>query len=183
MSSPLPPSILPSPIRPLRNRAAMVQIRAATPSTHHSLLLSGTPPLLPIPFPSSSISIPPVDRREIISEADMQPCKRLLLTAPTPRFKIGESSTAVARQLGSSVAYRADYSLMDTQDANIRAVEEKAMYDVRVVNLRVNYQADVCRRESEEFYTRHQDAQDDRAAVRAEIEVLRIERLAYERER
>nr|GEV03307.1 hypothetical protein [Tanacetum cinerariifolium] len=38
-------------------------------------------------------------------------------------------------------------------------------------------------RESEEFYTRHQDAHDNRAAVRAEIEVLRRERLVYERER
>ncbi|GJR66766.1 hypothetical protein Tco_0012831 [Tanacetum coccineum] len=37
-------------------------------------------------------------------------------------------------------------------------------------------------RESSEFYTRHHDAQTDRAAVRAEIEVLRRERLAYEQE-
>ncbi|GKF09293.1 hypothetical protein Tco_0043517, partial [Tanacetum coccineum] len=33
-----------------------------------------------------------------------------------------------------------------------------------------------------EFYSRHHDAQKDRAAVRAEIEVLRRERLAYEQE-
>ncbi|GKG11858.1 hypothetical protein Tco_0346095, partial [Tanacetum coccineum] len=37
-------------------------------------------------------------------------------------------------------------------------------------------------RESLEFCTRHHDAQKDRAAVRAEIEVLRRERLAYEQE-
>nr|GEZ38053.1 hypothetical protein [Tanacetum cinerariifolium] len=36
--------------------------------------------------------------------------------------------------------------------------------------------------ESSEFCTRHHDAQKDRAAVRAEIEVLRNERLAYEQE-
>nr|GEZ88359.1 hypothetical protein [Tanacetum cinerariifolium] len=41
---------------------------------------------------------------------------------------------------------------------------------------------EVCTRESSEFYTRHHDAQKDRAAVRAEIEVLRNERLAYEQE-
>ncbi|GJX69028.1 hypothetical protein Tco_0304755 [Tanacetum coccineum] len=41
---------------------------------------------------------------------------------------------------------------------------------------------DVCTRESSEFCTRHHDAQKDRAAVRAEIEVLRRERLAYEQE-
>ncbi|GJT41064.1 hypothetical protein Tco_0940929 [Tanacetum coccineum] len=61
-------------------------------------------------------------------------------------------------------------------------LEERAMAAMRVVNLRVSYQVDVRRRESEEFYTRHQDAPDDRATVRAEIEVLRRERLAYERE-
>ncbi|GKG34287.1 hypothetical protein Tco_0436983, partial [Tanacetum coccineum] len=37
-------------------------------------------------------------------------------------------------------------------------------------------------RESLEFYSRHHDAQKDRAAMRAEIEVLRRERLAYEQE-
>ncbi|GJT44340.1 putative reverse transcriptase domain-containing protein [Tanacetum coccineum] len=44
------------------------------------------------------------------------------------------------------------------------------------------YQVDVRSRESSEFYSRHHDAQKDRAAVRAEIEVLRRERLAYEQE-
>ncbi|GKD85775.1 hypothetical protein Tco_1356929 [Tanacetum coccineum] len=43
-------------------------------------------------------------------------------------------------------------------------------------------QVDVRSRESLEFYSRHHDAQKDRAAVRAKIEVLRRERLAYEQE-
>nr|GFA32185.1 hypothetical protein [Tanacetum cinerariifolium] len=43
-------------------------------------------------------------------------------------------------------------------------------------------EVDVCTRESSEFYTRHHDAQKDRAAVRAEIEMLRSERLTYEQE-
>nr|GFA52920.1 hypothetical protein [Tanacetum cinerariifolium] len=41
---------------------------------------------------------------------------------------------------------------------------------------------EVFTRESSEFCTRHYDAQKDRAAVRAEIEVLRSERLAYEQD-
>nr|GFA22891.1 hypothetical protein [Tanacetum cinerariifolium] len=41
---------------------------------------------------------------------------------------------------------------------------------------------DVCTRESSEFCTQHYDAQKDCAAVRAEIKVLRSERLAYEQE-
>ncbi|GJY61409.1 reverse transcriptase domain-containing protein [Tanacetum coccineum] len=42
-----------------------------------------------------------------------------------------------------------------------------------VVNLMVSYQADVHRRESEEFYTQHQDAQGDRAALLDEVDTLR----------
>ncbi|GJZ79271.1 hypothetical protein Tco_0644108 [Tanacetum coccineum] len=56
------------------------------------------------------------------------------------------------------------------------------MAALEAVNLRVSYQVDVRSRESSEFYSRHHDAQKDRAAVRAEIEVLRRERLAYEQE-
>ncbi|GJY29827.1 hypothetical protein Tco_0405594 [Tanacetum coccineum] len=108
---------------------------AASPSTYHSLLPSGTPPLLPIPLPSTS-------RRADISEADTAPRKRLLLTTPRPGCEIGESSAAAV-----------DYSLVDVRS-----------------------------RESSEFYSRHHDAQKDRAAVRAEIEVLRRDRLAYEQE-
>ncbi|GKF26454.1 hypothetical protein Tco_0082348, partial [Tanacetum coccineum] len=94
--------------------------------------------------------------------------KRLLLTAPTPRFKIGESSTAaaVARQPRSTMAQRVDYGFVDTLDASIRASEQKAMAVVESVNLRVNYQASVHRQESKEFQTRHQDAQDDHATLR-----------------
>nr|GFA87202.1 hypothetical protein [Tanacetum cinerariifolium] len=58
----------------------------------------------------------------------------------------------------------------------------RMMAALELVNLRVSYQVDVFTRESLEFCTRHHDAQRDRAAVRAEIEVLRSERLAYEQE-
>ncbi|GKG12375.1 hypothetical protein Tco_0346612, partial [Tanacetum coccineum] len=58
----------------------------------------------------------------------------------------------------------------------------RIMTALELVNRRVTYQVDVCTRESSEFCTRHHDAQTDRAAVRAEIEVLRRERLAYEQE-
>ncbi|GKC27720.1 hypothetical protein Tco_1035014 [Tanacetum coccineum] len=101
----------------------------------------------------------------------MQAQKRLMLTASTPRGETRESSaTAAARQPGSTVAHRVDYSFVDTVDANIRASERRTMAAIEVVNLRVSYQVDVRRRESEEFYSRHQDAQEDHVAVRAEIE-------------
>ncbi|GKG06438.1 hypothetical protein Tco_0326524, partial [Tanacetum coccineum] len=79
---PPPPSFLPSLIRPSRTRAAMAQIRAAAPSAYHPLLLSGTPPLLPIPLHAPSTS-----RIADIPKADMPPRKRLLLTAPRPGYE------------------------------------------------------------------------------------------------
>ncbi|GKF29776.1 hypothetical protein Tco_0096118 [Tanacetum coccineum] len=56
------------------------------------------------------------------------------------------------------------------------------MTALEVVNLRVSYEVDVRSRESSEFYLRHHDAQKDRATMRAEIEVLMRERLAYAHE-
>ncbi|GKE14191.1 hypothetical protein Tco_1421768, partial [Tanacetum coccineum] len=98
LSSPLPqipspPLPLPSPPThiiptyaeaPLGYREAEIRLRVSSP--------------LPLSAPSTS-------RRADIPEADIPPRKRLCLTAPTPRFKVGESSTA-ARQSGSTVARR-----------------------------------------------------------------------------
>nr|GFB61196.1 hypothetical protein [Tanacetum cinerariifolium] len=90
---PLPPSFLSPPIRPPHTKAAMAQMRAAVPSTYHSLLPSGTPPLLPIP-----LHVPSTSRRAKIPEADTLSQKRLLLTAPRPGCEVeGSSVTAAAR--------------------------------------------------------------------------------------
>nr|GFC52638.1 hypothetical protein [Tanacetum cinerariifolium] len=61
-------------------------------------------------------------------------------------------------------------------------VEESSATAARRPGPTMAHGVDVYTRESSEFYTRHHDAQKDRAAVRAEIEVLRSERLAYEQE-
>ncbi|GJZ37099.1 putative reverse transcriptase domain-containing protein [Tanacetum coccineum] len=87
--------------------------------------------------------------------------------------KLITAITATARQPGSTVARRVDYSFVDTVDASIRASERRTMVAIEVVNLRVSYQADVHRRESKEFYTQHQDAQGDHAALRDEVDTLR----------
>ncbi|GJR26826.1 hypothetical protein Tco_1103058 [Tanacetum coccineum] len=121
---------------------------APTPLLPPFFLSPRTPPLLPIPLPSTS-------RRADIPEADMPPRKRLLLTTPRPGCEVGESSAALLRrQPGPTYGpIESIYSLVDVRS-----------------------------RESSEFHTRHHDAQKDRAAVRAKIEVLRRERLAYEQE-
>nr|GEX71508.1 ribonuclease H-like domain-containing protein [Tanacetum cinerariifolium] len=99
------------------------------------------------------ISTLSTSRKARIPEADTPPRSRPLLATPKLGCEVGESFTAAARWQGP-----------------------------KLVNRRVSYQVEVCTRESSEFCTRHHDAQKDRAAVRAEIEVLRNERLAYEQE-
>nr|GEU78634.1 putative reverse transcriptase domain-containing protein [Tanacetum cinerariifolium] len=69
----------------------MAQMRAVAPSTYHSLLPAGTPPLLHIPLHASSTS-----RRADIPEADMPLWKRLLLTAFTPKFENQDAQTGRA---------------------------------------------------------------------------------------
>ncbi|GJV54109.1 hypothetical protein Tco_1449850 [Tanacetum coccineum] len=110
--------------------------------------------LLPIPLPAPSTS-----RRADIPEADTPPRKRLLLTTPRPGCEVGESSAAAARQPGPTMAHRVDGSSVDTMETRIRDTERRMMTALEMVNMRK-----------------------DRAAVRAEIEVLRRERLAYEQE-
>nr|GFC33775.1 hypothetical protein [Tanacetum cinerariifolium] len=120
---PLPPSFLSPRIRPLHTRAAMAQMRATVPSTYHSLLPPGIPPLLPIPLP-----VPSTSRRAEILEADTPPQKRLLLTAPRPGCEVGESSTAAAaRQPRPTTAHSVDCSFVDTMETRFRDTERRMM--------------------------------------------------------
>ncbi|GJV28651.1 putative reverse transcriptase domain-containing protein [Tanacetum coccineum] len=128
LSSPLPqiPPLPTSPTyaqAPLGCRASMM--RAASQPTHHPLSL-------PAPSTSRKVNIP---------EADIPPRKRLLLTAPTPRIEVGESSTAITKQLRPIVARRVDYSFLDTVDVSIRASKRRTMDAVEVVNLRRDHAA------------------------------------------
>nr|GFB71280.1 hypothetical protein [Tanacetum cinerariifolium] len=169
----LPPGFLSPRIRPLSPRALRAEMNAIASSLYHSLHLSGTPPVLPIP-----LSRPSTSRRAGIPEADTPPRNRPLLATPRLGCEVGESST-VARRPGPTMAQGVDCSYVETR---LRDTKRRMMAALELVNLRVSYQVDVCTRESSEFCTRHHDAQKDRAAVRAEIEMLRSERLAYEQE-
>nr|GFB55952.1 reverse transcriptase domain-containing protein [Tanacetum cinerariifolium] len=121
---PLPPSFLSPRIRPSHTRAAMAHMRAVVPSTYHSPLPSGTPPLLPIPLP-----IPSTSRRAEIPEADTSPRKRLLLTAPKPGCEVRESSAATARQPGPTMARSVDCSFVDTMETRFRDTKRRRMTD------------------------------------------------------
>ncbi|GJW95899.1 hypothetical protein Tco_0175571 [Tanacetum coccineum] len=113
-------------------------------------------PLLPsgtpplLPIP---LPAPSTSRRADIPEADTPPWKRLLLTTPRPRCKVRESSVAAAaKQPGPTMARRVDYSFVDTVETRVQDTERRMIAAV----------------------------EKDRAAVRAEIKILRRERLAYE---
>nr|GEX03324.1 hypothetical protein [Tanacetum cinerariifolium] len=119
LSSPLPR--IPSPPlhtsltyaeAPLGYRAAMIQLRAASPPPVRS------PPLL----------LPSIDRMSDIPEMNMPFRKRLCLTALVSRFKVRESSTtAAAGQTGHTLAHRVNYGLVDIVDASILAFESRVM--------------------------------------------------------
>ncbi|GKD83157.1 hypothetical protein Tco_1349996 [Tanacetum coccineum] len=159
-SAPTPPSSPPSPLSPLSSplpktsspplhtrptyadaplgyRETMIQLRVASP-----------------PFvPSPPLLLPSADRRSDIPETDMPFWKRLCLTTPASRFKVGESSTAAAaRQAGDTLARRLDYKFIDTVDASIRASESRVMTTVEEVNERVTDLATTQRQDAHELY-------------------------------
>ncbi|GJS00291.1 hypothetical protein Tco_0316799 [Tanacetum coccineum] len=131
-----PPLPLPSPPThtsptcaeaPLGYRVAMIQWRAASPSTHH-----------PLEIPSPLLLLPSTTYRDDLPEADMPLQKRVCFTAPTGRFEVGESSSAAAtRQAGHTLAYRVYYGFVDIMDASIRAAESRAITTVGEVKERV----------------------------------------------
>ncbi|GJR67385.1 hypothetical protein Tco_0013450 [Tanacetum coccineum] len=116
-----------------------------------------TPLSSPLPLiPSLSLPLPSPDRRGAIPEADMPPRKRIYFTAPSHRFEIRESS-AVAT-------------------ASIQATDERVMTALEEVNERMTDLVATHKYDSEEFYTRHHDAQDARALLQARISTLERKR-------
>ncbi|GJU15922.1 putative reverse transcriptase domain-containing protein [Tanacetum coccineum] len=112
-----------------------------------------------------------IHMRDDILEEDMPHRRRFVLTAPPPGCDVAESSAAAAAR-----EPRGQYAFVDA------AFEHRMMTSIEEVNLRVSYQAQVCRKESEDFYTQLLDARTDRRDIRLEINVVRGQRTAYETE-
>ncbi|GJT38068.1 hypothetical protein Tco_0937933 [Tanacetum coccineum] len=118
----------PYPTYPLGYRAAMIRLRAETPSTSHPLPLntppSRTPPLLPIPLPNPSppLLLPSTDRRADMPEVCLPPRKRSCI-ALGPRYEVGKSSSAPTA--GPTGGFRADYGFVATLDDEIRRDPER----------------------------------------------------------
>ncbi|GKE39220.1 hypothetical protein Tco_1462625 [Tanacetum coccineum] len=111
-----------SPICPLGYRAAMIRLRAYTPSTSHPL---------PLPTSSPPLQLLSSDRRANRPEITLPPRKRLGIDLG-PRYEIEESSTVVAaRPIGGR---RADYRFVGTMDTDIRRQRaEEVGYKIRDV--------------------------------------------------
>ncbi|GJR12059.1 hypothetical protein Tco_0794711 [Tanacetum coccineum] len=86
------------------------------------------------------------------------------MTAPTPRFEVGESLVvAAARQPGLDVTHATDYSFVDTVDAT----PGRPMSRERVADLVTTLAQD-----THETYVQFEDAHDDRAFLRAQINMI-----------
>ncbi|GJX00256.1 reverse transcriptase domain-containing protein [Tanacetum coccineum] len=194
LTLPIPP---PSPLSPWSSPLPQITSPPLPPPPSPSSL--HLPPHVPtsLPLPSSplpplpaSLFIPPlVDRREDIPEAELPPHKRLCLTAPTSRYKVGESSTTAPRP---TRGHRADYGFIGTMDAKIRhqraeevgygirdvwvdsteAVEEVAPTTLEEVNARVTELAAVQEQDTQDVYAVIEDAQDRQTRLSQRVDVL-----------
>ncbi|GJR75435.1 hypothetical protein Tco_0087800 [Tanacetum coccineum] len=191
VSLPLPvsPPPIASPTHPLRYRVAMIRLRAKAPSTPHPPPLgtppSGTPPLLPIPAPTSSPSLllPSTDHGADKPEVCLPPRKRLCF-AFGPGYEVGESSSAPAAR-----------PTRDTWDEMLEEMPGAPATDETELGRRMTNFLTTVRHDTYEIYVRLGDAQDERLSreawsqsmeasdtVRAEVMSLRITVLAQQSE-
>ncbi|GKG45918.1 hypothetical protein Tco_0498364, partial [Tanacetum coccineum] len=83
------------------------------------------------------------------------------------------SAVATARQTRLALARGVDYRFINTLDASIRATDKRVMTALEGVNERMTDLAATHKHASDEFYMCHQDAQEDRALLRARISTLK----------
>ncbi|GKA84693.1 putative reverse transcriptase domain-containing protein [Tanacetum coccineum] len=114
-SPPLPPILSPLPVSP---PLPVLSPPPASPIRSLGTPPSGTPPLLPIPLPTSSplLHLLSTECKADRPEVTLPPRKRLGITLG-PRYEVGESSfAAAARPTGG---LRADYGFVATMDREI----------------------------------------------------------------
>nr|GFA77339.1 hypothetical protein [Tanacetum cinerariifolium] len=130
-SPPLPVSSPPLPASPtylLGYRVAIIRLRAETLSTSHPLSSStpplGTPPLLPIPLPTSSplLLLTSTSHRADVPEVTLPPHKRSCIALGL-RYEVDESSSAAAAK--PTGGFRVDYGFVATLDDEIRRDPER----------------------------------------------------------
>ncbi|GJS92640.1 putative ribonuclease H-like domain-containing protein [Tanacetum coccineum] len=168
LAIPTPPS---SPLSPW---SSPLLLRAEAPSTSHSLPLpppiilsrtrsnaplSGTPPILPIPLPTSSptLLLPSTDHGADRPEVCL-PSRKRLCFAFGPRYEVRESLSAPATT--PTRGFRVDYGFIATLDREIRQDLERVDID--------------------EIYVRLGEAQDKRSLMSGRLNLLQRDRRTYD---
>ncbi|GKF19601.1 hypothetical protein Tco_0068239, partial [Tanacetum coccineum] len=96
--------------------------------------------------------------RDDILKEDMPPRRRFVLTAPPLGCDVADSSATAAARPPRVADKVEDVGYV----IDLQASEHRMMTSIEEVNLRVSYQAQVQKRESEDFYTQLLDAQTGR---------------------
>ncbi|GJV90957.1 hypothetical protein Tco_1538770 [Tanacetum coccineum] len=168
-SAPTPPSPPPSPLSPWSSLLPQI------PSPPLPVLSSH----LPLPSPPTHTIPTYVDVPLGYREAMIQ--SRATSPPPVPSPPLF---------LPFADRHRVDYRFVNTVGASIRAFESRVTIAVEEVNERVTNLSTTQRQDAHELHMRDEDAQDDRALLRAQISLLTRERQnfcsmasSYERER
>ncbi|GJY74251.1 hypothetical protein Tco_0478682 [Tanacetum coccineum] len=173
-----PPPLPASPTYPLGYRAAMIRLRAETPSTSHPLPTStpplGTPPLLPIPLPTPSppLLLPFTNCRAGVFEVTLLPRKRLYI-ALSPIYKVGESSSAPTAR--TSRGFRVDYGF---DEMRMGMLGEPTTDDTELGRRMTNFVTTI-RHETDEIYGRLDEAQDARGVLSGQLNLLQRDRRSH----
>ncbi|GJR01964.1 hypothetical protein Tco_0524948, partial [Tanacetum coccineum] len=168
------PLPLPPPIILPRTRASMVMMRAVAPSTYYLEPPSGMPPLLPILLPTSS---PPLLIPSTDRRAEVPeaelPPQKRLYIAPGPRYEIGEILSAPTAR--PIRGFRRYYGFVATLDAEIRCDLD------REIGQRMTDFVTTVRQDTDEIYGRLRDAQDARSLMSDHLNLLRRDRHSHAR--
>ncbi|GJT11224.1 hypothetical protein Tco_0291816 [Tanacetum coccineum] len=160
----------------------MIRLRAKAPSNSHSLPLplpiilsrtrsdappSGTPHILPIPLPNSSLSLllPSTNHGADRPKVCLQPTK-VLCFAFGPRYEVEESSSVLATR--PTRGFKAAYGFIDTLYREIRRDSEREV-GYGITDTWGTY----------EIYVRLGEAQDERSLMSGRLNLLQRDRRAH----
>ncbi|GJY08230.1 hypothetical protein Tco_0375284, partial [Tanacetum coccineum] len=170
-----PPPLPASPTYPLGYRAAMIRLRAESPSISYLLLLgtppSGTPPLLPIPIPTSSppLLLPSTDYRADMPEVCLPARKRM-----ADYGFVGTLDDEIRRDPEREVGY----GIIDTWDDMVEDMQGTlAVTDVAWLSQRMTDFFTTVKQDIDEIYS--MDASD---TARSKVRALRTTVLAQHAE-
>ncbi|GJS65352.1 hypothetical protein Tco_0679916 [Tanacetum coccineum] len=140
---------LPPPIVLPRTKASMAMMRAAAPSTYYLAPPSGTPPLLPIPLPTSPppLLLPSTDCRADVPEVMLPP---LVLLPVLDYGFVATLDAEIRRDLDREIGY----GITDVWEDPDEIAEEIAATDVAEFGQRMTDFVTTIREDTDEIYVR-----------------------------